>query len=53
MIKAALRKIKRRLACRHEWEILDRVGVYSEFGHDGDIYICSCPKCGKIKRIRT
>ena len=52
MMKALVSKIVKRLSCRHKWNILQTIGVYSEFGYEGDIYLCACPECGKLKRLR-
>ena len=53
MIKKLVNKFVTRLTCKHHWYILKTVEVYSEFGHDATVYICTCDKCGKLKKKRV
>lgn len=38
--------------CKHKWSILKIINVRNEFGWEKTVYLLSCEKCGKIKKVK-
>ena len=53
-MKNAIRNLIDKLACHHDWKVLDRyteVLVWRGKQYENDVTVFTCKKCGKIKKM--
>lgn len=47
-----LKQILEKWACKHEWEVWDKVNVKDDFGGRYTVTHFVCKKCGKFKKVK-